>query len=412
MVVDGSWMPHNETHVTSGTTGCIHQSDCSFNGNCSNGTCRCAPAWHGKYCEKLATMAGSKALGYQGRDSGGRLSSWGGAVLRDNAGVYHLIGSEMIRHAGLLPWSCNSQVIHATSSNPLKQPFVKQRVLWHVFSHEPRCVQVPSGQREFVCYFSHNPKYPSPSCSGRDGETTDGCQCDNGGEKPTYMSFTTDIASGNWSTPVAVLGVGSHCDLNLSPYIYGNGSMHGLYRDNTGSNIHIATATDWRDPGSYRIHPGDLPGGVALPEDPFLYRDAQGIFHSLHHEYPWPNGPHAWSLDGWTWHKAPDDKGSRGNAYGPLVTFTDSAETLHAGCRERPSLVFGEDGVTPVALVNGFSPNPSHVGKAPSGSCRYSGVDYSYTLVQPLRTAALQARDAATTTATTPISTTMKIASP
>ena len=129
VVVDGSWMPHNETHVTSGTNGCIHQRDCSFNGNCSHGTCRCAPAWRGKFCEKLATIAGPKALGYQGRDSSGRLSSWGGAVLRDNAGVYHLIGSEMIRHAGLLPWSCNSQVIHATSANPLTQPFVKQRVL-------------------------------------------------------------------------------------------------------------------------------------------------------------------------------------------------------------------------------------------------------------------------------------------
>ena len=82
-------------------------------------------------------------------------------------------------------------------------------------------------------------------------------------------------------------------------------------------------------------------------------------------------------------------------------------------------------GVTPIALVNGFckhqeksnldrrndcsflvcetmgctyltccgrwlvlclaAPSPTHVGDQPSGSCRYAGTDYAFTLVQPLR---------------------------
>ena len=70
------------------------------------------------------------------------------------------------------------------------------------------------------------------------------------------------------------------------------------------------------------------------------------------------------------------------------MSFSDSAATFSAGCRERPSLVFVADGVTPIALVHGFSPNPSKVWAQPtepSGSCRYPNVDYSYTLVQPLR---------------------------
>ena len=85
------------------------------------------------------------------------------------------------------------------------------------------------------------------------------------------------------------------------------------------------------------------------------------------------------------WHKATDErKPSHGLAYGPNVSFTDSAMKHHAGCRERPSLIFAQDGTTPIALVNGFAPNPSKVGAAPSGSCRYAGVDYAYTLIQPL----------------------------
>ena len=123
---------------------CRSDFDCSFNGRCDaeSGGCRCAAAWTGAYCETLAVQPGPRALGYQGRNVGGRLSSWGGAPLRADDGQYHLIASEMIGHAGLLPWGCNSHVIHATSPDPLTQPFVKRRVLWGVFSHEPRCTRV------------------------------------------------------------------------------------------------------------------------------------------------------------------------------------------------------------------------------------------------------------------------------
>jgi len=176
----------------------------------------------------------------------------------------------------------------------------------------------------------------------------------------------------------------SGVDLNLSPFIFANDSLIALYRDNQGSNIHIATASNWRDPSTYVQHNQNLPDGVSLPEDPFLWQDLHGIFHSLHHEYPWPNGPHAFSEDGFTWRKAESEKGTRGLAYGPVVNFSDSNTIYSAGCRERPSLIFGRNSI-PIALVNGFTPNPSDVGKAPSGSCRYSGVDYSYTLVQPLQ---------------------------
>jgi hypothetical protein len=55
----------------------------------------------------------------------------------------------------------------------------------------------------------------------------------------------------------------------------------------------------------YRYHPPPLPfhplflSAVELPEDPFLWRGADGSWHSLHHAYPWPDGTHAFSTDGW-----------------------------------------------------------------------------------------------------------------
>jgi hypothetical protein len=105
--------------------------------------------------------------------------------------------------------------------------------------------------------------------------------------------------------------------------------VHALYRDNSGTNIHVITASDWSKVDTYRLHTDILRNGsalhaavsphasaascvwlsitlpvlsyvaVELPEDPFLYRDSDGNWHSLHHAYPWPDGVHAFSTDGW-----------------------------------------------------------------------------------------------------------------
>lgn len=313
--------------------------------------------------------------------------------MRSPDGRYHMLVSEMTNSAGMLTWGCNSHVVHTVSDAPLSQPFKRVRTLWKVFAHEPRCTQAPAG--EYVCFFSHNPDFEAQggkSCAGFNGTTYEECRCGASFNvtlpMATYMSYTSDL-DGEWSEPVKVAGGLGLPDLNLSPFIFSNGTLLALYRNNQGSNIHITTASDWRDPATYHISQADI--SASLPEDPFLWRDAKGIFHSLHHAYPYPTGPHAWSDDGLNWHKAPGEGiwppsgiwtgESRG--YAREATFTD-AEPIFAGCRERPSLIFDADGVTPIALVNGFSPDSSHIGDVPSGSCRYTSTDYSVTLVQPI----------------------------
>lgn len=166
LFVLGIGQPHQQQLANTASTtatdpaNCSSAFDCSYNGVCNTATrgCQCRAAWKGPYCETLAIKPGRKILGYQGTTTGAsaaattdtagvaatnasgpsvvrRLSSWGGAPLRDDAGVYHLITSEIINNAGMLPWGCNSHIIHATSADPLTQPFVKRRVLWPVFSY-------------------------------------------------------------------------------------------------------------------------------------------------------------------------------------------------------------------------------------------------------------------------------------
>ena len=185
----------------------------------------------------------------------------------------------------------------------------------------------------------------------------------------------------------------------MSPYIFQNGSLHALYRSNSGTNVHVLTATDWKKLDSYQLHADILRNGMVLPEDPFLYRADDGSFHSLHHAYPWPDGVHAFSTDGWDWQTFWSCKGSgdtfwkcqnrTNNAYDGEIAFSDKA--INAGCRERPFLVFGgPHGTTPLALLNGMSPDPYGVdidqGNAASGSCRYPDHDYAFTSLQPLYT--------------------------
>ena len=102
--------------------------------------------------------------------------------------------------------------------------------------------------------------------------------------------------------------------------------------------------------------------------DPFVYRDCDGGFHAIFHNMEPQDdetycGGHAFSVDGVNWIYA-------GVTYSNTVEFTDGT-TFTFGSRERPHLIFDDDGCTPVALTNGAT---------------YGGQygDASYTLLQPI----------------------------
>ena len=68
--------------------------------------------------------------------------------------------------------------------------------------------------------------------------------------------------------------------------------------------------------------------------------------------------------------------------YFNVANFSD-APPLHMSTRERPHLIFGEDGVTPLALSNGICPVP-HCPPAGASSCKITENNPTYNLIVPL----------------------------
>ena len=152
------------------------------------------------------------------------------------------------------------------------------------------------------------------------------------------------------------------------------------------------------------VFPASWSNAYCHVEDPYLYMDARGNFHLLTHSYDfrdgWPANPnqtqpnlvsnHGYSSDGLSW--TFDDE----PPYFATITFGDGSRQ-NFSTLERPHLVFDAAG-EPTHLVNGASPfwlgpdgHPCSLCGATSGSahscvvCKTTlGIDWTYTLVQPL----------------------------
>ena len=314
----------------------------------------------------------------------------------------------------------NSVVRHATSPDPLRVPFTPHEVVWPVWSTEPDVVRAPTG--EYVAFFTS--KIPTPStlhrpctnCSRGNstfdiltGEGGCGAGCGttiprvnnkpfSGGAamdvEPTVMSWS-DSPWGPWSAPVEIprLMPGfESCpkygiDENFAAVVLEGGRLVALGRG--CMTVHVTTASDWKDPSTYEAPTGwriDDSNGSWWGEDPFIWRDSKGRFHSLTHagdgshlaENPpnWGCGRHWFSRNGTNWHHAPLHYG--GCAYSPTTHFSDGG-SYRFGRSERPHLVFAADGTTPIALVVAVTAENVSWG---SGGAH----DASHTFLQPIRT--------------------------
>lgn len=180
--------------------------------------------------------------------------------------------------------------------------------------------------------------------------------------------------------PANGLTNGDSIDTNWSGVINANGSFVGLWRtwqciednrrfpiggDQCASVIHTATASNWKNVNSYRFgrsmtntkwefanqyRANRYELGI---EDPFTYKDCNGIYHASFHDMFRPHDDlrTAWSRDGRNWNDG-------GVAFAtntmPRVTFTDGSSTGIP--LERPSFILNNDGV-PTHLVSGGHPS-------------------------------------------------------
>jgi len=404
---------------------CRDEMDCSLNGACVSGTCHCRPQWSGHRCETLELVPATRGTGYRGVDGGANTSSWGGAVLRDDDGKYHMWAAEMTEHCGIGAWAQNSRIVRA-EANDLSGAFTRKQIVWNVFSHEPSMARAPSG--EYVMFFTSDRAEKKhglcnccqPGVSKCDGSTGPHDCPSNvrtapaaasplgapprshrdqrvpslGDSSPTYMSFSTS-PSGPWSEPQVVFRNWHGSDTNFSPLILRNGSLLALWRSwgKTGSRVFLAGAADWSNVSTYvqfhdEVISTDL--GTAGTEDPFVYLDEAGGYHAIfHHMYGedtqrrwWLDtcGGHAFSRDGRTWQYGGVAWGDAEHPHLNIVRFTDSTNFSFTR-RERPHFVF--DGRGAPALLTSAAQYGSGKNPGPKGD----NGDASFTMVQPIRQA-------------------------
>eukprot|EP00040_Diaphanoeca_grandis_P013722 m.69345 g.69345 ORF g.69345 m.69345 type:complete len:396 (-) comp24079_c0_seq2:118-1305(-) len=347
-------------------SGCVSDVDCNYNGVCTNRNCVCDRAWWGDQCATLTLQPSNKNLGYHGFVNGSRASSWGGSVVIGDDGTYHMYAAEITGSCGMNVWLANSQVIHATSPDPLTTPFTRQfdAVVAEVFAHEPIARRAPTG--EYVVWYTAVLPPLLPPVNG--GQRCHGChngtspaKCGTDANRnattnlPTYMVWSSS-PSGPWSTPLELPFTNVFADSNFAPVINNNGSLVALMRKS------VVAATNWKDVSSYKVVGSWQDHG----EDPYVYLDRRGVYHNIVHiGRNNTHGLHYYSVDGVEWTAASSP------AYNNTITFSDGS-SVELACRERPHIVQDKD-LNVIALTNGAAPLTCHTA---------GGDDYAFTSLQ------------------------------
>ena len=202
------------------------------------------------------------------------------------------------------------------------------------------------------------------------------------GHRFRQMLATARAPDGPWTAAGEVVGLSAPWDWNTAMAVAEDGSALALIRG--GMTWHAANATDntsWHAVGA----PVGKPEGPQWDfgvEDPTVWRNRRNrsIYHSLVHAFAPFFGAHAWAYAppdrDWAAHGPPLSWHVTGVAYTNVVNFTDGSRHAFAR-RERPHLIWGQDGQTPIALSNGVQS---------AGTPNAPSEDGTFTLVQPLRT--------------------------
>jgi hypothetical protein len=383
------------------------------------GSCVCFHGWKGEECDQFDFLP--VPIQQLGLKLPGNVSTWGGSVI-ERDGQWHMFASRMVNGCGLYTWTTNSQVIRAVSSNGSLGPYEFQEVIVDVFAHEPNAMEAPTG--EIVLYVTARrgvipqqncthllsraamtPRILTSSSSSRTSLVGGGGDNDNVPPKDTWMLWAPH-PSGPWSEPVLVLnstiwnmdywnktGKFAVCDSNLNGIIHPDGSFLGLWRRCETPNLntipHRITASNWRDPSTYRPHlaPLFVLGGSGAEDPSNIWTtdtSDQGMaYHVIFHDEQATrcmlptgcsgNGRHAFSLDGQTWRYASRD------AYTRNITF-DNGSTLVANTRARPHVLLSSSSRSSTTATSDRQLLALSTGLKPTDE---SG--YVWTVVQPLQ---------------------------
>lgn len=394
--------------ISSGEVDCQTDEDCSLNGVCRSGSCLCDAAWTGTRCQMLNLLSTPKDNGLLVPGT----TTWGGSILADPEHGFVMFVAKMVNKCPLGSWKTNSEVVVATSTDPVGPYTEAGSTVAPPWAHNPQAIHVPSQNgkgRGTYCVFTLGDGVPmngpikdctspptavgAPNIGATNGEEVDTLRrlhsagddpCAGASDKNRTVSFviwySTTGALGPWLPHTAEIhdfpcAYPFPSNWNPSPYLLPDGRVRIVVHSCTspwGGEI-LVEAPSWEGP--YVPITRDITTCTRCAEDPFLWRDGRGYWHILYHRMFDPPGPspipspgwaggHSFSKNGLDW--SPIER-----AYNTTVHYEDGT-TIEMKRRERPKLIFADDGVTPTHLSNGVI-SPTSDGA-------------TYTLVVPLQT--------------------------
>lgn len=297
------------------------------------------------------------------------VSSWGGSILTDDAGLHHLFVAQM-ETGGLVGWGSESECVHATSSS-LSGPFQKQSVLVPKECHGPVVLRAPH-DGEYLLFHQGD---GSGSASNRSSpaDFMHHSQSPSGPFVPTVSTpGSLDLQGRGCGMPTAAF----HPN-NTLYVVCGNG--HSLYSADTWNGTWQLVTTLTTPPKW---------------EDPTLWFDRRGNWHIVYHvwaadpfeQHHEPASGHAFSPNGLEW------TFSTVQPFSGTVNYTDGSFKQFA-TRERPQMIFTDSARhTPVGLTSAVSPQPlgpwcRECSMGACSQCKVTpGRDWTYTIFQSFRT--------------------------
>ena len=284
---------------------------------------------------------------------------WGGRVVQDDDGSFHLFAAEMAYNCGLSVWGYKSQVLHAIG-NSSTGPFQHVETAIPTEAHNPVITRDPSDGTWLIWTCG------CPHVSDHDDCSFENVQCP-GGAAPAWTTtvYSSKSLHGPWKPHVNLLGditKGRLGSQNVSPIIEKDGSVTLMFKGpDVNTEASIATAPHWSGP--YTLKYVDVFAKYydqnITNEDCYFWQQPDGSYHVLSHRMAPADrestisGGHAFTrdLNDWSYALTP--------AYTDELALADG-KTFDLSRRERPQLFFGSDG-QPEVIYNGVETKDDRV---------------------------------------------------
>jgi len=353
--------------------GCETEADCSLLGECTNGKCICDPGWKGAKCGQVDLLPADRYKGFRNES----MSSWGGYSLKIGD-KWHMFASAMSHKCPLINWQTNSLTIHATSKNP-EGPYQLEDIPQKEWHHSVSVVRV---NETTLALFTEGKttdgQWPVHDCESN-SSTVSNVHEPGHLEPDDYMgvSLSNSGPDGPWEehfihkTNLTDLWAWNCNWSNPSPLIFENGTVLMMYR---ADECHPESVRNCRNEtidlcehqgiaiadsiqGPFRDRQGKI-SELDGNEDAVFFRTRRGFAAMFHSKNACGRdiegfkncGSLAHSKDTWSWtlNKEP--------CYNASVQWReengDVTEDMFLS-RQRPKIIFSEDGMTPLYLVNG-----------------------------------------------------------